>query len=178
MASESPQQISRVLVPNLDGIIPRATGNQMRGVKSDRSNILSMACKSSQENSRVLVPKLDGIVTRTTREHVIRVESHCVNWIIMASETSQQIARVLVPQLDTVVTGTTGEQISGVNGDWINTNTTVECFQKSIIYINKNNLYISTIIFKSVWKWNILIFFVRKLLWNTKKEKNSKWKCS
>jgi len=106
VVSESPQQISRVLVPNIDA--EKSSGKQMGGVKSERIDRLSRVLESSQQTTSGLVPDFDGLVIRTAGKHATRVESHCRNPTRMASEVSQQIARVLVPKHDSVVMGTTG----------------------------------------------------------------------
>ena len=146
VTSQIPQQIPKVLVPNLDSPVSRTSGKQISGVKRDRQNPVIMASECSQQVSRVLVPKFDGPVSSTTGKQSIRVESHFVNFTIMASETSQ-LTIFLVPQFDSVVTGATCEQVGGVECDCANAgrivSRTVECFQQSIIFVNENN-FIST----------------------------------
>ena len=106
MVRESPQQISRALVPNID--VEKRSGQQMGGVESERTDRLSRVLESSQQTASGLVPDFDGLVIGTAGKHATRVESHCRNPARMASEISQQIARVLVPKHDSVVMGTTG----------------------------------------------------------------------
>ncbi len=65
MAFQSSQEKTRVLVPNLDGLVPRAAGEHVTRVESHCHNITSMASETSQEIARVLVPQIDTVVTVT-----------------------------------------------------------------------------------------------------------------
>ena len=66
MACKSSQEKTRVLVPKLDGIVPRTAGEHVTRVESHCLNITSMASETSQEITRVLVPQIDTVVTVTT----------------------------------------------------------------------------------------------------------------
>jgi len=48
------------------GLIRRAIGKQINGVKGDKQNPVIMTSECSQQVTRVLFPKFDGPVSRTT----------------------------------------------------------------------------------------------------------------
>ena len=178
MACESPQQISRVLVPNLDSLIVRTTGKQMSGVKCYCSNnVLVSEC--SQQITSVRVPKSDGPVRRPTGKDIVGSEFHWINYTLMSNQSSQQISSVLVPDLDSLIRRTTSNQISGVkcNGDSTISiiSRTVECFKQSIIYIKERNYLTATVRFVTLIteriESKIKSFFVK----NTRRRKKIFW---
>ena len=71
----SRKNVSKSCAPQFDGLVLRATGEQVTRVKCDRSHPVSMAFQSSQQTSSVRVPKVDGPV-RPTRKNIVGSECH------------------------------------------------------------------------------------------------------
>jgi len=95
MACKSSQENTRVLVPKLDGLVTRTTGEHVTRVESNCINITSMASETSQLTIS-LVPNLDSVVTGTTGEQPSGVKCDRNNTPSIISRTVECFQQMII----------------------------------------------------------------------------------
>ena len=87
---ESPEQIARPLLPEFDGRVVRAAGQDVGGVEGDGTDQVAMAAEGSEQVAAGLVPEFDGRVARGAGENVCGVEGEGPDCVLVGEDGSEQ----------------------------------------------------------------------------------------
>jgi hypothetical protein len=127
-----------VLVPKLDGVIGRATGNKVIGIERHRPNPATMTKKCPQQIASAFVPEFYRVVRRAAGKHERGIKGDGSYSGAMATKAPQQIATLLVPEFGGVVPGTTGKHGGGIEGDGRNPITVTSKVFDFVVFAGKD----------------------------------------